>query len=209
MDRMTLTIDIQANDVGTKPVNLRSSLLVSSLITTIKDKFNLDGDFDLRLENSRQSLPAEAPLDQAGVTDGAVLICAPVAQDTGTLEAIERGVRIRLSKNFKRVFLQEERNLIEYDLAWHPAIIGRRDRRNPSRNRLLAVDLDDLEEAPTVSRHHACITEENGSFFLESLNDHNPTYVGDTRLRHGLKYPLPPGSRIRIGRVVLEFFSIG
>src|SRR5512144_50079 len=111
MDRMTLTIDIQANDVGTKPVNLRSSLLVSSLITTIKDKFNLDGDFDLRLENSRQSLPAEAPLDQAGVTDGAVLICAPVAQDTGTLEAIERGVRVRLSKNFKRVFLQEERNL--------------------------------------------------------------------------------------------------
>lgn len=209
MDRMTLTIDISAQGIGPRRVNLRSNLVVANLVATIKDKFNLDGDFRLRLESSRQPLPPEAELDAAGVTEGAVLICAPVAEATGTLEAIQRGARDRLSKNFKRVYLQEERSLVEYDLAWQPAVLGRRDRRDPSQNRLLAVNLEDAEESSTVSRHHACVTEQAGSFFIESVNEHNPTFLGDARLKPGVKYPLPVGSRIRVGRVTLTFYIIG
>jgi pSer/pThr/pTyr-binding forkhead associated (FHA) protein len=67
------------------------------------------------------------------------------------------------------------------------------------------VDLADAEETPSVSRHHAAITEAGGSFFLESLNQDNPTYLGDTRLRYGVKYPLPVGSRIGVGRLALTF----
>jgi hypothetical protein len=208
MDRMTLTIDIRASSIGPKRVNLRSSLVVDNLVATIKDKFNLDGEYELRLDNARQALPQSMELDRAGVTDGAVLLCTRIVESTGTLDDIRRGMRARLSKNFKRVYLLEGHALAEYDLAWQPAVIGRKDNRDPSKNKLLAVDLGDLEEATTVSRHHACITEEGGSFYLESLNEQNPTYLGDTRLRFGVKYPLPVGSRVGVGRVALTFYTI-
>jgi FHA domain-containing protein len=209
MDRMNLTIDIRASSVGPKRVNLRSSLLVDNLIATIKDKFNLDGEFELRVDNARQALQPGVELDRAGVTDGAVLVVTRIVESTGTIDAIRRGQRARLSKNFKRVYLQEGHALAEYDLAWQPAVIGRKDNRDPSKNKLLAVDLGDMEEASSVSRHHACITEEGGSFYLESINEHNPTYLGDMRLRFGVKYPLPVGSRIGIGHVSLTFYTVG
>jgi hypothetical protein len=209
MDRMNLSIDIRANSIGLRRVNLRCSLVVDNLIATIKDKFNLDGEFELHLGTSRQALPPGVELERAGVGEGAVLVCTRVIESTGTLDDIRRGVRVRLSKNFKRVYLQEGRALAEYDLAWQPAVIGRNDNHDPSKNKLLAVDLADLDEATTVSRHHACITEEGGSFFLESINEHNPTYLGDTRLRFGVKYPLPVGSRVGIGRVALTFYTVG
>ena len=208
MDRMNLTLDIRANAIGPKRVNLRSSLLVDNLIATIKDKFNLDGEFELRVENARQPLPPGLELEQAGVAHGAVLVITRIVESTGTLDAIRRGSRTRLSKNFKRVYLLEGRALAEYDLAWQPAVIGRKDHGDPSKNKLLAVDLGDMEEATSISRHHACITEEGGSFFLESVNEHNPTYLSDNRLRFGVKYPLPVGSRVGIGHVALTFYTI-
>ena len=208
MERMTVTLDIQANNIGQKPVNLRSSLVVANLIATIKDKVNLDGNYVLRLEHDRYELPEDVPLDQTAAREGSVLVFESVVEDTGTLDAIQRGVRNRISKGFKRVYLQETRFLSEFDLVWQPAIIGRRDTRNPSKNRLLAVDLDELEEDATVSRHHACITEQNGSFFLESINARNPTFLNDQRLRMGVRYPLPPGARIQVGRMNLIFYTI-
>jgi hypothetical protein len=208
MDRMSVIIDIHDNNIGPKHVNLRSSLVVANLIATIKDKFNLDGNYLLRLENERRALPEDMPLDQTAAREGSVLVCEPLLEETGTLDAIQSGVRTRLSKGLKRAYLQETRFLSEFDLVWQPAIIGRRDRRNPSKNRLLAVDLDELEEDSTVSRHHACITEQGGSFFIESVNQHNPTFVNDGRLRMGVKYPLPPGARIQVGKMNLMFYTI-
>ncbi|MBI5081027.1 MAG: FHA domain-containing protein [Chloroflexi bacterium] len=208
MDRMNVTIDVQANDIGAKRANLRSSLLVGNLIATIRDKFNLDGEFQIRLEDSRQPLTPEAELETSGVTEGSVLICSRVVEASGTLEAIRRGARESLSKKYKRVYLQDERNLSEYDIAWQPAIVGRKEIRDPSKNRLLAVDLEDLEESYTVSRHHACLTEKDGSFFIESINERNATQLGATRLRFGAKYPLPAGSKIRVGRLNLTFYVI-
>jgi hypothetical protein len=208
MDRMILTIDIQANDIGKKRVNLRSTLIVANLISTIKDKFSLDGDFELRLEKSNAPLPPDMELDQTGAVDGSTLVCAKVAQASGTLEAIRQGVRQKLSKSFRRVYLQDERNLGEYNLAWQPSIIGRKDRRDPAKNRLLAIDLDGLEESLTVSRHHACITEADGSFYIESINPDNPTFLNDQQLTSGVKYSLPAGSRVRVGKLILNFHII-
>jgi len=205
MDRMNLTIDIQANEIGARRVNLRSSLLVANLITTIKDKFNLDGQFELRLENAAQPLSEEIALDQTGVDEGGKLICAPVLEASGTLDLIKRGSRSKLSPLYKRVYVQEERKLVEHDLAWQPAIIGRKDHDDPSKNKLLAVDLEGAEDHPTVSRHHACITEQNGAFFIESINPDNPTYLGNTRLKPNFKHPLAAGARLRVGRVILTF----
>ncbi len=48
MDRLNLTLDIRANEVGSKEVNVRSSLVVANLLAEIQDKFNLDGTLELR-----------------------------------------------------------------------------------------------------------------------------------------------------------------
>ncbi|MBM4423805.1 MAG: FHA domain-containing protein [Chloroflexi bacterium] len=208
MDRMTITIEILPNQIGPKRANVRSSLVVGNLLTSIKDKYNLDGNFVLLTKGDRKPLHVDAPLDQEGVADGSVLVCARVVEASGTLDAIKRGERVTLSKGFKQVYVLEERQLAQYDIRWQPAIIGRKDRRNPSNNKLLAVDLEDAEDPPTVSRHHACITEKDGAFFIESIADNNPTYLGDQRLKMGMKYPLPVGSRIRAGRVTLTFYII-
>jgi hypothetical protein len=205
---MNVTIEIQANNIGAKRTNLRSTLVVSSLISNIKDKYNLDGTFELRIKGTRQPLNPAAALDQLGINEGSVLVCTQLMEATGTIDAIRRGVRERLSKKFRRVYIVEERNRIESDILWQPAIIGRKDRSNPSNNRLLVVDLEDAEDSPSVSRHHACITEKDGTFYIESINDRNLTILSGTKIRPGLKHPLRPGAVIQAGNVALTFHII-
>ncbi len=209
MDRMNLTLHIKPNDIGAKRANVRSSLLVGNLITTLKDKFNLDGNFELRLKGKSEALRPDSALDQAGVTEGGELVCTRVIEASGTLDTIAQGVRAPFSKSYTRVFLQEQRTLGEYDLTWQPAILGRKDHRNPANNRLLAVDLEGVEELPTVSRHHACITEQGGAFYIESLQDRNPLYLDGEQVRAYVKHPLPAGTLIQVGRVWLTFQLIG
>lgn len=77
--------------------------------------------------------------------------------------------------------------------------------RNPANNKLLAVDLEEMEELPTVSRHHAAITEKSGSFFIEDIQGRNPVYLEGQRLKQGIQYPLAAGATIQLGRVSLTF----
>lgn len=205
-DRLTLTVDIKPRNIGAKELDVRSSLLVANFISEIQDKFNLDGTLELHPEGTSEALLLGEPIQQAGVEDGIVLICERVVEDTGTQDAILRGVRAPFDAQFKRVYLAESRTMTEYELAWQPAIVGRKDRRNPSKNRLLAVDLEHIEDLPTVSRHHACITAKDGTFFIEQIQARNPTYLDEARLKFGIKYPLAAGSQLRVGRVSLTFY---
>jgi hypothetical protein len=209
MDRLHLSLDIRAGNIGAKRVNVRASLTVGNLIAAIKDKFNLDGEFRLSPAGAAEPLPPETPLDQAGVHDDSTLACVPVTEATGTLDAIRAGERHAFSKAFKRVWLAESSTLAEYDLVWQPAVLGRKDHRNPMHNRLLAVDLEPAEELPTVSRHHACITEKRGQFFLEDIQGRNPVYLDGTRIRQGTQHPLTAGQSIQVGRVRLTFNLMG
>jgi hypothetical protein len=206
--RLTLSLDIRPNDIGVKKVNVRSSLMVANFVSEIKDKFNLDGNLQLQLGDGGEILNPENALDLAGAGEGSLLVCTRVMESTGTLDAIQRGVREPFGDRFQRVYLSEDRTMTEYDLAWQPAIVGRRDYNDPSNNRLLAVDLEEIEELPTVSRHHACVTMERGSFFLETIQARNPTYLDGARLEQGIKYPLSAGSSIQVGRVSLTFHII-
>ncbi len=209
MDRLNLTLDIRVNEVGSKEVNVRSSLVVANLLAEIQDKFNLDGTLELWPDQGDAVLELATRLDQAGLEDGARLICDRVEEDTGTREAIRQGVRVPFEEDkFKRVYFEEEHTLTEYDVSWQPAIIGRWDHRDPSNNRLLAVDLESIEDLPTVSRHHACLTLKGGKFFIEQLAARNPTYLDGKALKSGRQYPLAAGARIRVGRVSLTFYII-
>ena len=204
-DRLNLTLDVKSNDVGPKRINVRSSLQVATLVGNIKDKFNLDGNYEIRASGGYVSLPMDRPLNQTGIGEGATLVVTRIIEATGTLEAIRRGERKGFSKRFKRAYLQEERTLTEFDLLWQPAVLGRRDHRNPSNNRLLAVDLEGIEPLPTVSRAHACITEANGSFFIEDIQGRNPVYVNGKKLPTSATQQLPAGAVIRVGRLNLTF----
>lgn len=208
MERLNLNLDIQAQNIGVRRVNVRSSLLVGNLIAAIKDKFNLDGNYELRLADAHAPLAEERALTEAGVMEGSTLVCTRLRERTGTMDAIRRGERVPFSKPFKRVYFSEQRSLNEYDLAWQPAIIGRRDHRNPTNNRLLAVDLEELEELPSVSRHHACVLEKNGSFFIEAIQERNPVYLDGERLRPGVQYDLPAGALLQVGRIWLTFHLV-
>ena len=207
-DRLTLKLDIRPNDIGVRQVNVRSSLVVANFVAEIKDKFNLDGNLQLRLGDSGEILNPDNPLEKAGAVEGGVLVCTRIVEATGTLDEIQRGVREPFGETFQRVYLSEQRTLTEYDLAWQPAIVGRRDHNDPSNNRLLAADLEDIEDLPTVSRHHACITMKGGSFFIETIQARNPTYLDGLRLEQGLLYPLSAGSSVQVGRVSLPFHII-
>ena len=208
MDRLNLTLDIRANEVGSKEVNVRSSLVVANFLAEIQDKFNLDGTLELRPEQG-DAFDIGQPLNQIGVQDGAKLICDRVEEDTGTRDAIRQGVRVPFEEGkFKRVYFEEEHTLTEYDVSWQPAIIGRWDHRDPSNNRLLAVDLESIEDLPTVSRHHACLTLKGGKFFIEQLAARNLTYVDGKAIHPGRQHPLAPGARIQVGNVTLMFYVV-
>lgn len=205
MDRLNLTVDIKPNKIGPKQINVRHSLMVGNLIAEIQDKFNLGGTLQLRPKGNTEVLPWDASLDQSDIEDGAVLYCEQVIEETGTLDRIELGVRDPIEGDFKRVYLVEKQTLLEFDLNWQPAVIGRRDHRNPSNNRLLAVDLEGVEDLPTVSRHHACITTAGGKFFIEQIQERNPTYLDGQKLPSNRKSALPAGAVIQVGRISLMF----
>lgn len=204
MDRLKLTLNILPNEIGVKEVDVRKSLVVGNLLAEIQDRFNLDGTLELKVEKG-DLLAVSESLEQLGVEDGAKLVCDRVVEDTGTADAIAGGVRESIEGQFKRVYLEEEHTLTEYDVTWQPAVVGRLDHRNPSNNRLLAVDLESIEDLPTVSRHHACITLKNGKFYVESLSPRNPSYLDGKMLNMMRRYPLAPGARLQVGNVFLTF----
>lgn len=205
MDRLCLTIDVKPNKIGPKEINVRNTMIVANLIAEIQDKFNIDGTLELNPKGNRETLAWDTPLDQTGIEDGAILICERIVEDTGTLDKISLGVRDQLEGEFKRAYLLEKQTLTEYELKWQPSIIGRKDHRNPSNNRLLSVDLEGIEDLPTVSRHHVCITSRGGKFNIEQIQARNPTYLDGKRLEAGKKYPLPAGSVIQVGAISLTF----
>jgi hypothetical protein len=201
MNRLELTIAIKAINKPPRKVNVRADLPVADFVTAIKDHFNLDGQYELRQTGTRQPLDGQKTLVEAGVRHGAALDCLVVQERSNTPELIQSGDKRRFSQTFGRVYFRDQNSLTEYELRWWPAIIGRRDIADPSRNKLLAVDL----EAGGVSRHHACVTEASGAFFIEALAENNPVFVEGKKLKVGLKYPLPTGTTIQLGQVLLNF----
>ena len=205
MSRLEITIDIKPNGIGAKRINARASMTIANLVTIVKDKFNLDSDLVMVRPDNQQPVPAEHTLEQTGVREGGTLLCMRLGRSTGTLDAISAGARKPFGKRFTRAFFREADSLREHDLLWWPAVIGRRDTNDPARNRLLAVDLYDINNASTISRHHVCVIEKDGAHYLESIQDKNPTYINGSKLRPGEQQMLKPGSEIALGTARLTY----
>ncbi len=61
--------------------------------------------------------------------------------------------------------------------------------------------------APTVSRRHATLLYENGTWSIANLSETNPVRVNGVELREGESVPLAEGDMVEMGDLVLRFRS--
>lgn len=210
MDRVVITIDVGIEDIGERQVNVRRNLHLQTLLDEVRNHFDiLDENYGLQRKGDSEPLNPARTLEQHNIQNGEVLEF--VALDRSVSEAellVNAGERLPISED-NQVYLQEERQGHVYEIRWQPAVIGRADQRDPSRNRLLAVDVSGMRGSEYVSRQHAAILEEQDQYYLESLNVRNPTYINNAPLPYGERYVLQPGDRIDVGRITLVFNQRG
>ena len=58
-----------------------------------------------------------------------------------------------------------------------------------------------------VSRKHCKITLAGNQYFVEDLNSSNGTYVNATRITPGQRVPIENGWQLRLGKLVLNFYT--
>ncbi len=208
MDRVILTItsDLFDEEERRQEVSVRANLTVRALIEEIRREFNLlDAGYRLTLAGQREPLPLDRTMEQLGLQTGVELV---FARDRHRLDqrVIARGGQyFEPVSQPGRAFLRETTSGQVFIIDWQPAIIGRPDAANPSTAQALAVDVSTLAEGRTVSRRHAQVTERGGTYYLEALNERNPTLLNGQPLTLGERRALSPGDRIRVGMVELEF----
>jgi pSer/pThr/pTyr-binding forkhead associated (FHA) protein len=84
-------------------------------------------------------------------------------------------------------------------------IVGRRD---PERGISPDIDLSGQGNASSsVSRQHARLLVQGSQVFIEDLNSTNSTYLNRQRLQPGQRYLVNSGDELRLGGVVLVYYS--
>lgn len=193
-DYIDLTFEI---DGDTWRAQVRPSLAVANLIVEIAREFEFTDSegFELYRKGSATALTRSESLSKQHIRPGE------------TLTFIRPALLHRLPiSTTKRAVLQIRSNKEIYPIHWQPAVIGRTD-ADPIHMALLAINLEWIENNRRVSRRHAQITEEDGTYYIESLTPNNPTRLNRTQLDHGEKYPLKSNDRIFLvnSRVQLTF----
>jgi len=94
-----------------------------------------------------------------------------------------------------------------FSLEKNENLLGRRD---PQSNIFPEVDLSKFDPQTKISRRHARIWREGGSFMVEDLGSSNGTLlmagVSDSvRLQPRQPHPLANGDRLRLGDTTLHF----
>jgi pSer/pThr/pTyr-binding forkhead associated (FHA) protein len=206
MARTVLTITSDLFDEPNQEASIRENLPIRTLIAECRSEFDLpDGNYTLRVKSTGKLLDPDKTLEQSGVQTGAVLILTRERRVVPRDQSLVGDFSRRIIAGPNRAFLAEEQTGKVFEIQWQPAIIGRPDANNPASADQLAVNLGQFDAAKTVSRHHARITEQAGQYFLESLADHNPTYLNDGMVRVGERRLLQPDDKIRVGKFVLTF----
>jgi hypothetical protein len=208
-ERLTLTLKLKGapnqEALPDQYVNVRSTLLPRRLLEAVQEKFGLAGPLEAVLADRPRPLREDLSLAEQAVPDKAVLTLRPRASlSRRTLVAAGYSYPIK-----GQVYLEDRLHSQYYPIEYQPAVIGRRGGDLPSGNRcqqLLAVSLGDRK----VSRCHACIFEEGGTYYLQNLKwdaaDYQPVYLDNEEIvaRDGL-VALKVGARIRLGHTTLTF----
>lgn len=60
---------------------------------------------------------------------------------------------------------------------------------------------------PSVSREHACLIREDGTWIVQNLSEHNALWVGSQEVAPRSRAALPPGETLRLGHTALQFLA--
>jgi hypothetical protein len=203
--RTVLTITSQLFDDPEQEVSIRENLPIRTLIAEARSEFNLpDGNYTLAVQSSGKVLDAEKTLEQVGIQTGAVLMLTRERRMQQLAPAAPLSARQAITSKAE-AFITEDSSGKNFEITFQPAIIGRMDANNPEHAELLAVDLGNLEGSKSVSRAHARITEQKGTYFVEPMAEHNPLYLEGSAVRFGEKRVLATGDKIRLGNFTLTF----
>ncbi len=180
---------------------VRHDMLVGDLISEIVREFDINEQEDyllFRIGND-QPLDPRYPLSGQSVGDGDQLnFTRPALLQRRQISA-ETPAALRLYA----------KTPVTYDIDWQPAIIGRPD-ADATHTSLLAVNLEWLgKRGKRVSRSHAQIVENDGTYYIESLAPNNPTFLNNKVLVAGERHPLKNKDQIllKTSQLRLEFLS--
>ena len=180
--------------------SIRKSLQVKMLIEEILKEFDDIGSdspdkYNLKLKGVDRPLDPNLTMSQLDIQP----------QDELTLGYVQQSLREMLDPADYAV-LKEITTGKEFDIQWHPALIGRPS-TEVNHNIMLAVNMQLVPRGMTISRSHAQITFSNGSYFIEPLSTNNPTFLNGKEIPFNGYRELRTGDRISLGnhKVTLTF----
>lgn len=78
-----------------------------------------------------------------------------------------------------------------------PAIIGR-----SKRGEAVDVNLQDFPDSTTVSRRHAALLEQGGTYYIQNISEADrPLLVNDSPVNSGMMKELIDGAAVRLGKI--------
>jgi len=208
-DHIQVIIQLTESNLQPVKVRVKPSVVMQQFINDVCKRYGLNADeITVSMQNNAGIVLPITPtltLGQNHIVNDTQLIFAPkTASKSPTRELLLLNRIVPLASTVF-VSLQDETTGKQYRVSWQPAVIGRRDDKNPDKNKMLAVDLSTVKGAEFISRRHACIVYANGQYYVESINEQNPTYLEDVRLTAWQRKPIHPGDRIRVGKTTLIF----
>lgn len=187
--RSTLFTDSHEQEVRVRP-----DLTIRQLIAEIQREYKLsDDNYCLTLDSTSTPLHEDKTLQQLGIRIGAVLEFRKGDSDGK-----------KASGNRGRALLRAPSGVI-FELRRDPALIGRPNSHSRLSSEMLDVDLSALDPDRTSSRPHARISYIGTEYYVESLRNDNPTFVGEQPVAVGTQRRLASGEWLRFGVVRLQF----
>lgn len=203
MERVVVTISSDLFDEVNQEASLRRNISVRTLIADTVREFSLpEANYSFRLANGKTPLDFEKTIDQLGIQTGAQLIFQRERRGVG--RSSNRAASIGALSGKREAYIKAENGQI-FEITYQPAIIGRPDAAGNTTSQSLAIDLSGFEEARSVSRRHASMTERNGNYFVESLSEHNLVQVNEDPVEVGERRRLADGDEILVGKIPLTF----
>lgn len=179
---------------------VRKTLTIETLINEILREFD-DIPSDPTNKYVLYLKGIEKPLDQEKTI--AELDIQP--QDELVFDRHRTFLRRMLPPDMNAYFV-EEKSAEVFEVQWQPAIIGRTS-TDMDHNFSLAVNLQYLPDAKTISRRHAELTFSDNRFWVEPQAENNPVFLNGREMPFQKKFEIQDGDKIMLGfnRIKLTF----
>ncbi len=205
MERIILTVESELFDDVSQEASIRKNVTMRNLMIEIQREFSLpEGNYLLQIKGEKRALDLDKTLEQLNIQTGAEIVFARDRRNAARVMALGGSTHTMIVSS-KQAYLVEDETGKVFEIEWQPAIIGRPDANNPVSGQTLAVNLGGFEEARTVSRQHATITERNGVYFIESMAERNPAMLNGDTIQVGERRSLHVDDKILIGKISLTF----